>query len=698
MATHENPDMTDFDNVSEQSSIYEEVSALATGVFDSSSKQPLSNFLTSLYFKTFVTNHYENDYFPCYLIDKRWTLINNIFLLSKNLNNQQELISSNMLVYKDTLHVEITNETLLTTKSNVLKSLAILCLEILCFKFLKREALLELINPILDNKENLYNLFSYCYPDCSIHKKIYYTFCDEFLFPCFKGQPITMDTWTIFFNTHFNREENFYIKGEGQSMVYYIDGILYNRVFEHIITHSFPNKNIYIINNKSVDQVEYVEIITRQMVELHNPQPSLIIRGPFYYTGTNCHSAYDFEKITINQDLISKSNLCIPSNPYQDDKPYNVPYISFSIEPLRARLNPYQLPLLEINTISKDKRTTKNVLPYDSRLYKNVMWWGKQLSYFDNTDLINQYWIPYMVHYYCDSIKFNEEDKPFKVINSIPLSEKKIDFIFIAKNCSSEIRNSLFLKLQDMDPNKDKDISKKRVRSYGSCLNNSGKNASGHFIRHPKDDAMCNSGLHNISTGNWSQLNCAYSESKFTFAIENVLFPGYISEKIIIAFQGGSIPIYYGPEEILDYFNEDAFYYVNRRLSDPYNPLETEIKLIANELWELANDNESTGWKKYHDVPIFKNNKTPDLFKYKTSDWMEKLVNKFKTKYDQQLRIKQDDSESKVTEINLSSLGKYVRKGKKSRKTKTRKGKKSRKTKTPKKNNKVRNKSRKNKK
>jgi Glycosyltransferase family 10 (fucosyltransferase) C-term len=55
-------------------------------------------------------------------------------------------------------------------------------------------------------------------------------------------------------------------------------------------------------------------------------------------------------------------------------------------------------------------------------------------------------------------------------------------------------------------------------------------------------------------------LNVAlYQDYRFTLAMENAATPGYISEKIMVPFLAGSVPIYYGTKEVFDIFNRNAF-------------------------------------------------------------------------------------------------------------------------------------------
>ena len=63
-----------------------------------------------------------------------------------------------------------------------------------------------------------------------------------------------------------------------------------------------------------------------------------------------------------------------------------------------------------------------------------------------------------------------------------------------------------------------------------------------------------------------------FSKYRFCLVMENESYPGYVTEKILDAFLGGCIPIYYGTEQIFDIFNRKAFIYYN--ISDPAAALE----------------------------------------------------------------------------------------------------------------------------
>ena len=56
--------------------------------------------------------------------------------------------------------------------------------------------------------------------------------------------------------------------------------------------------------------------------------------------------------------------------------------------------------------------------------------------------------------------------------------------------------------------------------------------------------------------------------------------PSYITEKILMAFAGGCVPIYHGPELIFEIFNRKAFVFYN--ISSPQESLDT-IRLLESD-------------------------------------------------------------------------------------------------------------------
>jgi len=84
-----------------------------------------------------------------------------------------------------------------------------------------------------------------------------------------------------------------------------------------------------------------------------------------------------------------------------------------------------------------------------------------------------------------------------------------------------------------------------------------------------------------IGLMNWWDNTKLFSKYRFCFVMEHSKSPAYITEKIIMAFIGGCIPIYYGLDIILDIFNEKAFVYYN--ISDPQPALDQVKALEADE-------------------------------------------------------------------------------------------------------------------
>jgi hypothetical protein len=70
-----------------------------------------------------------------------------------------------------------------------------------------------------------------------------------------------------------------------------------------------------------------------------------------------------------------------------------------------------------------------------------------------------------------------------------------------------------------------------------------------------------------------------FSRYRFCLVMENESYHGYVTEKILNAFLGGCIPIYFGTEQIFDIFNRKAFIYYN--ISEP-NPALERIRYLEN--------------------------------------------------------------------------------------------------------------------
>ena len=82
---------------------------------------------------------------------------------------------------------------------------------------------------------------------------------------------------------------------------------------------------------------------------------------------------------------------------------------------------------------------------------------------------------------------------------------------------------------------------------------------------------------------------------KFSLAFENSSYPGYTTEKIIQAWEAGTIPIYWGDPTIAEQFNEKAF--VNCHRYESWEQVIDEIKKI---------DEDQTLYMKMQREPIYK--------------------------------------------------------------------------------------------
>lgn len=65
---------------------------------------------------------------------------------------------------------------------------------------------------------------------------------------------------------------------------------------------------------------------------------------------------------------------------------------------------------------------------------------------------------------------------------------------------------------------------------------------------------------------------------KFSFAIENVSHEGYCTEKIVESFAAGTIPIYWGDPDVMEYFNDKAF--INCHKYSSTDEIINEVKKI----------------------------------------------------------------------------------------------------------------------
>jgi Glycosyltransferase family 10 (fucosyltransferase) C-term len=76
-----------------------------------------------------------------------------------------------------------------------------------------------------------------------------------------------------------------------------------------------------------------------------------------------------------------------------------------------------------------------------------------------------------------------------------------------------------------------------------------------------------------IRLDNWEDNRYLYQDFRFCLAMEHANTPGYITEKILVAFWAGCLPIYWGPkEEIMGMFHSESFVFWD--VADPEPALE----------------------------------------------------------------------------------------------------------------------------
>jgi hypothetical protein len=84
-----------------------------------------------------------------------------------------------------------------------------------------------------------------------------------------------------------------------------------------------------------------------------------------------------------------------------------------------------------------------------------------------------------------------------------------------------------------------------------------------------------------IRLDNWEDNRYLFKDFRFCLTMEHASTPGYITEKILVAFWAGCLPIYWGPEEeIADIFHSESFIYWD--VNNPESALERIRYLEGN--------------------------------------------------------------------------------------------------------------------
>jgi hypothetical protein len=165
-----------------------------------------------------------------------------------------------------------------------------------------------------------------------------------------------------------------------------------------------------------------------------------------------------------------------------------------------------------------------------------------------------------------------------KLLTKRSLQTKKETFcLFSVTNGDFKERNDFFTRLSEY----------KKVDSCGKFMNN--MNGGG-------------------CPGNWKNEDYLKFIDKYKFMIcfESKTMPNYFTEKLINAYYGGAIPIYWGCPNIDDYVNMDAILYLKPNFTD------SDVSDLIKQI-EHLDMNEDAYKAKYESV-FFKNGALPDAF------------------------------------------------------------------------------------
>jgi len=148
--------------------------------------------------------------------------------------------------------------------------------------------------------------------------------------------------------------------------------------------------------------------------------------------------------------------------------------------------------------------------------------------------------------------------------------------LFAVSNPDGQERNNFFMELSKY----------KRIDSCGKHLNNMGRNCP--------------------SNHNSSEYIDFISKYKFMICFENESHINYFTEKMINAYKGGTIPIYWGCKNVGDFINMDAILYLKP------NYTENDVQKLIQQIAYLDNNEEA--YKRKYEQPLFKGGKIPDEF------------------------------------------------------------------------------------
>jgi hypothetical protein len=133
-----------------------------------------------------------------------------------------------------------------------------------------------------------------------------------------------------------------------------------------------------------------------------------------------------------------------------------------------------------------------------------------------------------------------------------------------------------------------------------------------HALSKYKKVDSCGSVLNNLEKGcpgsnyDSKEYHDFIGDYKFMICFENTSLKNYLTEKLIIAYKSGTIPIYWGCPNLGDYVNVDSILYLKPDFSEAdVNKLISDIKVL---------DNNATLYKKKFESIFFKDGVVPDAF------------------------------------------------------------------------------------
>ena len=110
-----------------------------------------------------------------------------------------------------------------------------------------------------------------------------------------------------------------------------------------------------------------------------------------------------------------------------------------------------------------------------------------------------------------------------------------------------------------------------------------------------------------------------YQHHKFVIAFENSSCDGYVTEKIFLPLCAGSIPIYWGADDVKDYINPDCFINVN-----DFDSFEECIEYVKKV------DEDPKLYKKYRSAqPVLPSSKLHQMTEEKIGKWLKKSLDTF---------------------------------------------------------------------